>query len=49
MRGTLTDIAELVASAGIKKTAMILVGPALDEESQAVSRLYAHEFSHEYR
>lgn len=49
VRGTLTDIAELVASAGIKKTAMILVGPALDEESQAVSRLYAHEFSHEYR
>ena len=46
VRGTLEDIAAQVAAAGIRKTAMILVGPALDERSQAASRLYAEDFSH---
>ena len=46
VRGTLENIAALVAEAGIRKTAMILVGPALDDASQAASRLYAEDFSH---
>lgn len=46
LRGTLENIATLVAEAGIRKTAMILVGPALDDASQAASRLYAEDFSH---
>lgn len=46
LRGTLENIASLVAEAGIRKTAMILVGPALDDASQAASRLYAEDFSH---
>ena len=46
VRGALQDIAALVAGAGIRKTAMILVGPALDDSSQAASRLYAEDFSH---
>ena len=45
-RGAQQDIAALVAGAGIRKTAMILVGPALDDSSQAASRLYAEDFSH---
>jgi precorrin-4/cobalt-precorrin-4 C11-methyltransferase len=47
--GVLADIAERVAAAGIRKTAMILVGQALGADPAAVSRLYAGDFSHEYR
>ncbi|MDO5675416.1 MAG: precorrin-4 C(11)-methyltransferase [bacterium] len=46
LRGTLEDIAGLVTEAGIRKTAMILVGPALDDAGQSASRLYAEDFSH---
>jgi precorrin-4/cobalt-precorrin-4 C11-methyltransferase len=46
--GTLADIAGKVAKAGIGKTAMIVVGRAL-ERSGAVSRLYSGEFTHGYR
>lgn len=45
LRGTLGDIAEKVAAAGISKTAMILVGPALGS-AETASRLYAADFSH---
>jgi len=48
IRGTLDDIAEKIAAAGIKKTAMILVGHALSRDIP-VSRLYDPAFSHEYR
>ena len=48
VEGTLADIAAKVAQAGIGKTAMIVVGRAL-ERSGAVSRLYSGEFSHGYR
>lgn len=44
--GTLSDIAEKVAEAGITKTAMIAVGPALDEWGGTASRLYDESFSH---
>lgn len=46
IRGTLTDIAAKVQAAGIRKTAMILVGAALSDEATAASRLYDAEFSH---
>ena len=51
LRGTLADIADKVQEAGIGKTAMILVGPALAgmTENEAVSRLYAADFAHGYR
>jgi precorrin-4/cobalt-precorrin-4 C11-methyltransferase len=49
VRGTLADIASRVADAGIRKTAMILVGRALDKAGGAESLLYAAGFSHGYR
>ncbi len=49
VHGTLSTIAEIVNESGIKKTAMILVGPALDMESTIASKLYDREFKHEYR
>ncbi|EEG78263.1 precorrin-4 C(11)-methyltransferase [Dethiobacter alkaliphilus] len=49
IRGTLADIAQKVQEAGITKTAMILVGEFLGKEDYVPSRLYAAEFSHEYR
>lgn len=48
VHGTLEDIADKVHFAGIRKTALILVGAFLGEEYH-YSRLYAAEFSHEYR
>jgi len=48
VRGTLADIAGLVAAQGISKTAMIVVGRAL-ERTGAVSQLYSGQFSHGYR
>ena len=49
IRGTLRDIAGKVKTAGIKKTAMIIVGRALGEDDHTESRLYHRNFSHEYR
>ena len=49
VRGVLADIAGQVQNAQIRKTAMILVGPALAPEHAAVSKLYDAAFSHEYR
>lgn len=48
VRGTLADIAGKTDKAGIKKTAMIIVGRALDR-NVPVSKLYDPAFSHEYR
>lgn len=48
VRGTLADIAQQVQAAGIRKTALILVGNFLGDEYH-YSRLYAADFSHEYR
>jgi precorrin-4/cobalt-precorrin-4 C11-methyltransferase len=48
--GTLFDIADKVREAGIKKTALIFVGRALDRKNmKAYSRLYDKDFKHEYR
>lgn len=49
VRGRLADIARRIREAGMKKTAMILVGQALGEADSAESRLYASGFSHGYR
>jgi precorrin-4/cobalt-precorrin-4 C11-methyltransferase len=48
IRGSLADIAEKTSSAGIKKTAMIIVGHALSRDIP-VSRLYDPAFTHEFR
>lgn len=48
VRGSLADIADKVRAAGIRKTALILVGAFLGEEYH-YSRLYDANFSHEYR
>ena len=49
VRGTLANIAARVADSGIRKTAMIVVGPALSADSRVASKLYDAAFSHEYR
>nr|WP_314503311.1 cobalt-precorrin-4 methyltransferase [uncultured Peptostreptococcus sp.] len=48
VRGSLEDIADKVKAAGIKKTALILVGRFLGNEYN-YSKLYDKYFSHEYR
>jgi precorrin-4/cobalt-precorrin-4 C11-methyltransferase len=48
VRGTLADIAVKVTEAGIKKTAMILVGDFLGDDYNN-SKLYDTSFTHEYR
>lgn len=49
LEGTLTTIREQVKSAGITRTALILVGPALAAEEFKDSRLYAADHSHVLR
>ncbi|WP_319587759.1 precorrin-4 C(11)-methyltransferase [uncultured Desulfobulbus sp.] len=49
LRGTLADITAKIHDSQIKKTAMIIVGPALAEDSRNASKLYDAAFSHEYR
>jgi len=48
VRGTLDDIVAKVAAEEISRTAMIIVGRAL-QPGAAVSRLYSDQFSHGYR
>ena len=48
VRGYLNELPEMAEKAGIRKTALILVGDFLGEE-YALSRLYAPDFSTEYR
>ncbi len=48
IQGTLADIAAQVEKAGIKKTALIIVGQALSRRIPA-SKLYDQAFSHGYR
>jgi precorrin-4/cobalt-precorrin-4 C11-methyltransferase len=43
LRGTLASIAEEVRTAGVRRTATILVGPALAAEGFRDSHLYSHE------
>lgn len=48
VRGVLRELPELAERAGIRKTALILVGDFLGDE-YALSRLYAPDFATEYR
>lgn len=48
VRGTVRDIGERVAAAGIKRTAMVIVGHALADELP-VSKLYDASFAHSHR
>jgi precorrin-4/cobalt-precorrin-4 C11-methyltransferase len=48
IKGTLEDLPAKVVAEGIRKTAMILIGPALGRGLTA-SKLYDREFSHGYR
>jgi precorrin-4/cobalt-precorrin-4 C11-methyltransferase len=49
IRGTLETIASQVQEAGIRKTAIVVVGSILDSEMKAVSKLYDKAFEHGYR
>ncbi len=49
IRGSLQDIAAKIQASEIKKTAMIVVGPALADDSRIASKLYDAAFTHEYR
>ena len=48
VRGTLLDIAEKVREAGIRKTALTVVGDFLGDEYE-LSKLYDKTFTHEFR
>lgn len=49
IRGTLATIAEEVAQAGLERTALILVGPALDPGAFRESALYAPDYDRRFR
>ncbi len=49
LRGSLADIRDQVKAAKITRTALILVGPVLDAEGYADSRLYAPDHHHVLR
>ncbi len=48
IRGRLTDIVSKVHQAGLERSALIIVGSALQDKYKP-SRLYAHNFSHGFR
>ena len=49
IRGTLADIAEAVAAAGIERTALILVGRALAAHDFRDSALYDADYRRRFR
>jgi precorrin-4/cobalt-precorrin-4 C11-methyltransferase len=49
LRGTLAGIAAMVADAGLERTAIILLGPALGEGQFAESALYNPEYRRRFR
>ena len=49
VRGTLADIAEKTAAQGLTRTAIFLVGFALERPLRHASRLYDRSFTHGYR
>jgi precorrin-4/cobalt-precorrin-4 C11-methyltransferase len=49
LRTTLGDVTARMAEAGITRTALILIGPMLDEAPSGASRLYDKTFSHLFR
>ncbi len=49
IRSTLAGVAAAMAEAGITRTALILIGPMLDESPLAESHLYDRTYSHLFR
>jgi precorrin-4/cobalt-precorrin-4 C11-methyltransferase len=49
IRCTVADVAEKMAEAGITRTALILVGPMLDDAPAAESHLYDKDYAHVFR
>ena len=49
IRGTLADIGERIAAAGITRTALFLLGHARAPPARHVSKLYDKTFDHGYR
>ena len=49
VRGTLADIGQKTAAAGITRTGMLMVGRALARPQTHVSKLYDRNFTHGYR
>jgi precorrin-4/cobalt-precorrin-4 C11-methyltransferase len=49
LRCTLADVAERMAESGITRTALILIGPMLDDAPSAESHLYGKTYSHLFR
>ncbi len=49
IKGTLENITDLIKTAGIRKTALILVGDFIEPKTYAYSRLYEKDFEHEFR
>ncbi|MEM3437577.1 MAG: precorrin-4 C(11)-methyltransferase [Nitrososphaerales archaeon] len=49
IKGTLSDIVEKVKEAGIKETALIIIGEVLEPKSYDYSKLYDPSFTHGYR
>lgn len=49
IRCRLAEVAERMAAAGISRTALVFVGPMLDDSPPAESHLYAKGFSHLFR
>lgn len=47
--GTISTIAEKMEAQGIKSQSILLIGPALKAADFDLSRLYASDFSHQYR
>src|SRR5207248_10909692 len=48
-RCTLADVAPRMAAAGITRTALVLIGPMLDETPSAESHLYDRNHEHIFR
>ena len=49
LRCTLAEVAQVMADAGITRTALVLIGPMLDADPPAESHLYDRSFSHLFR
>ncbi len=49
LRTTLANLAESIAGAGISRTALILVGPMLDDRPASESHLYDRTYTHLFR
>jgi precorrin-4/cobalt-precorrin-4 C11-methyltransferase len=49
LRGTLADIAAKVSAAGIERTALVLVGPALAAQDFRESALYDADYRRRFR